>query len=214
MIDWALDRAEILRYLGYRGQALSPELTEQLDRCQAAVCAAAEPRTVYRLLSPEEVPPELLQGQDIKAHLAGSETICLMAATLGAPLEELLMRTQVRNVSDAVIMDASASAAIESVCDRWEAALRRELEARGLGLSGRFSPGYGDLPLSVQPLFLRTVDAGRRIGLRVTGSGLLTPRKSVTALLAVRPGPATGKKRRCESCSRYPDCPYSLMAQI
>lgn len=207
MITWTLDRDEILRYLGYRGQTLEPALLSQLGRCQEAVCRAAEPKLVWRELPLEEVPPALLRGADIAAHLAGCGRVLLLAATLGAGVDSLLLRTQVRDVADAMIMDACASAAIESVCDRWEAERREELARRGLGLTSRFSPGYGDLPLSVQPLFLDTVDAVRRIGLHMTPGDLMVPRKSVTALLGV--GAAAEKRRSCETCALRETCQFT-----
>ena len=60
----------------------------------------------------------------------------------------------------------------------------------GCALRHRFSPGYGDLPLSVQPAFLAALDATRRLGITLTSSFLMVPTKSVTAFVGVaRPSP-------------------------
>ena len=53
------------------------------------------------------------------------------------------------------------------------------------GHTFRFSPGYADFPLEVQPKLLEILDAPRRIGLTVSPSLLLIPTKSVTCILGV-----------------------------
>ena len=50
----------------------------------------------------------------------------------------------------------------------------------------RFSPGYGDLPLSLQEELLSAVEAGKRIGLATTAGYMLTPMKSVTAIIGLQ----------------------------
>ena len=52
-------------------------------------------------------------------------------------------------------------------------------------MTRRFSPGYGDLPLSVQPAFAQELDL-ESLGVAVTDSYLLVPQKSITALVGVR----------------------------
>ena len=59
--------------------------------------------------------------------------------------------------------------------------------SRGLVPTRRYSPGYGDLPLSVQPALLDALDAGRRLGVTLTESLLMVPMKSVTAVVGIGP---------------------------
>ena len=56
-------------------------------------------------------------------------------------------------------------------------------------LTDRFSPGYGDFPMESSKDLVGLLDAGRRIGLTVSQSGILIPRKSVTAVLGVSDRP-------------------------
>jgi len=198
-------RSEILRYLGCLGRPLPPGLEQQIDRCDAAVGRAARPRAVTRILPAEQA--GCLQGDDLRRHLAGCGQVCLMAATLGAGVERLLMRAQVENMADALIMDACAAAQAEALCDQTEQQVRAGAEARGLWLTSRFSPGYGDWPLTCQGPLLRLLDAGRRIGLAVSGSGILIPRKSVTAVMGFSPVP-TVPRGRCEGCSMRQNCQF------
>lgn len=205
-----LNENEILLYLGYRGQEYPVELEEQIRRCEKEVVAAAEPRLIWRRfpMNREYVSALALEGKDIRELLEGCQEIVLMAVTLGQGIDRILARSSVSNMADAVIMDACASTAIENVADNFEADLRREVEAEGLYLSDRFSPGYGDLPLSTQKQFCAALDTGRKIGLSLSSSLLMIPGKSVTAVLGISDTPRPLRKKGCESCSLFRNCMY------
>ena len=47
----------------------------------------------------------------------------------------------------------------------------------------RFSPGYGDLSLEVQKEIFSLLDCPRKIGVSLGDSLLMTPSKSVTAII-------------------------------
>ena len=49
----------------------------------------------------------------------------------------------------------------------------------------RYSPGFGDLPITVQKEFLNLLDAGRRMGITLGESFLMAPSKSVTAIIGL-----------------------------
>ena len=75
-------------------------------------------------------------------------------------------------------------------------------------LTDRFSPGYGDLPISLQDSFLRLVDAQKQIGLTVTTTHILTPRKSVTAIIGLANQPQNKRFRGCAYCSMFETCAF------
>lgn len=205
-----LNENEILFYLGYRGQEYPEELAAQIGRCVEAVRAAATPRAVWRRIPAQGglLAALSLTGKDIGELLAGCREAVLMAVTLGPGIDRLIAKNSVSNMADAVIMDACASTAIENVADNFEADLRRELQEEGLFLTDRFSPGYGDLPLSVQKRFLEALDAGRRIGLSVSPSMLMIPGKSVTAILGISKEAKPFRKKGCASCNLFRSCIY------
>ena len=76
----------------------------------------------------------------------------------------------------------------------------------GLSLTSRFSPGYGDMPLSQQRLFVTLLDTPRKIGLTTTPAFILTPRKSVTAVLGLSTGPAKPAAPACRDCLLRGEC--------
>ena len=206
---------EVLRYLGTAGKDPG-ELLPLAEDCARELLAIARPRWEWRAfgcrIGPEGVQLEgglLLPGQDLARHLTGCREAVLMAATLSAGVDGLLRQSQLRDLGRSLVLEACATAAIEEVCDRGEAMIRQRYPGRAL--TSRYSPGYGDLPVTVQGAFLDLLDAPRRLGLCATGSSILTPRKSVTAVIGVReegaedPGP---HRRSCDSCAMKDRCPY------
>lgn len=116
------------------------------------------------------------------SELMGDKNECLLlAATLGIGVDRLILKLGGISAKDAFITDAMADAMIEALCDRAEAKI-----TEGLVTSGRFSPGYGDLELSVGKEILALTDAERILGIKLTESGLMIPRKSVNAIIAIR----------------------------
>ena len=86
----------------------------------------------------------------------------------------------------------------------------REIAARfpEAYLTDRFSPGYGDLPLDLQPALCAALDAQRRLGLTVTDSLLLNPVKSVTAVIGLSPTPQPARIRGCGYCNFRENCQF------
>ena len=102
------------------------------------------------------------------------------------------------------LLHAIGTERVEAAADDTEAMLREE----GLILTPRFSPGYGDIPLSVQTDLFRVLDCPRRIGLTLTSSLLMSPAKSVTAFIGVRgSGEALPSASPCSLCSQT-DCTF------
>ena len=99
-------------------------------------------------------------------------------------------------------------------CDRINERIRREAGQDGLYTRPRFSPGYGDLPLSLQREISRILNMPKEIGVSLTDTMLMTPSKSVTALIGVSSIPAGHKKgfrkTGCADCPASADCAYAM----
>lgn len=201
---------EVLLYLGYTGGAVPEEVERAIADCSEEILRTARPKLTYRIFPVESDLPAGLgfrpEGEDIRRHLSGCTHAVLMAATLGPDVETLLMRTQITDMARALILDSCASTAIEAVCDAFESDLRRQYETEGRYLTDRFSPGYGDLPIAQQAAFCEVMDTRRRVGLTVSGSGILIPRKSVTAVLGVADTPRTRRSSGCANCTMFRTC--------
>ena len=209
------ERGEVLRYLGYRGQTLTPELEARIDEVYAHCAEVARPAAVTRAFAVREIAEDavrlvgctlVLSGRDIARHLEGAREVVLMAATLGAGIDRELRRLGVSDPVGQAIFDASATTLVEQLANKTEAGVRAQAAKRGLFCSWRFSPGYGDLPLEVQPAFLLAIDAGRRLGIRLTPSNLMVPTKSVTAIVGLHDEPQPGLASTCAVCSLAEFC--------
>ena len=93
---------------------------------------------------------------------------------------------------------------IGDVTDIVEKEIKSQFE--GCFFTTRYSPGYGDFPLEVQHDFLSALDAQRAIGLYANDAFLLTPMKSVTAVIGVGNKPPQGSKTGCEFCRIKDNC--------
>ncbi len=206
-----IDIPQAARYFGARGEP--DEATRALlGRCAAPLLAAATPRAVWLRAGVNALEP-LWQGADVVRHLAGCGECILLAVTLGPGVDGQIRRAGVGDIAASVASDALASALVEQVCDEAEGALRRMAADEGLYLTGRYSPGYGDWPLAVQPRLAELLDTRRRIGLYVTDTFLMTPRKSVTAVLGVSHTPVTGYRAGCGHCKLREKCEYRKRGQ-
>ncbi len=198
------DRRETIRYLGGAGVEMNAEMERLMDDCEKQLLACARPKYLYKIL---ELPQDsLTEGEDIRRHLAGCSRAVVMCATLGAEVDRLIRVAQVRDMAQAVVLDAMASVAVEQVCARLDE--RIMAENPGWFMTFRFSPGYGDYPISLQKTFLRLLDAQRKIGLSVSDSLLLIPAKSVTAVAGLSASPVPRGRRGCAVCSLRETCQY------
>ena len=204
----AVDLRQAARYFGARGET-DAATQGLLERCAAPLLTAATPRAVWLEADCDELRrAHILQGEDIERHLAGCDRAVLLAVTLGPGVDAQIRRAGVGDIAAAVASDAIGSALAEQAADAAEAELRQWAAREGLYLTGRFSPGYGDWPLAVQPLVAAALDTSRRAGLCVTDNDLMTPRKSITALLGVSRHPVRGQLAGCGHCVLNTRCEY------
>lgn len=114
--------------------------------------------------------------------LAGCSRVLLVAATLGPGIDRLIGRYARLSPARALVLEALGTERIEATLNT----LERELSAAyGRPLAPRRSPGYGDLPLSLQRDFFALLSPERHIGLFLTDSLLMVPQKSVTAFIGI-----------------------------
>ena len=211
-MDIRVDFEEAYRYLGCTG-APDGEALAELRRAAALVLEAARPKHIEKIcaVAHGETPilagtSFALPGRAVGELLRECSECCLFCATLGSGVDGLIRRWELRDMAFALTLDACASSAVESFCDQIEDELRGRLA--GKFLTDRFSPGYEDLPLNLQRPLCADLDTARKIGVTATGSDLLLPRKSVTALIGVADRPQKHREVGCESCAAFETCKF------
>ena len=129
-----------------------------------------------------------LTGRDIFRHLKDARYVAVLAVTLGMASEQRLRVLSSQNPLEGAVFDAACSALVESAADALNCEIEAAAQAAGLSCNTRFSPGYGDLPLAVQPTVLATLNATRLCGITATPTNLLMPTKSITAFVGLFEG--------------------------
>jgi cobalamin-dependent methionine synthase I len=122
-------------------------------------------------------------------------------ATIGPDLESEVKRLNDRGeVTKGLLMDALGSVCVESAADHIDHQIRREIGRKGLRASTRFSPGYGSFGLEHQRFIFEVVPA-HEIGVKLSESLMMVPRKSVSFCLNAGRNPQEiRKKRLCAEC--------------
>lgn len=205
---------EAIRYLGYGGHAVDEQTLALLEDSFGELEEAAKRRIIYRIF--DVVPGEAgglaigkmdIVSRNLSKNLKDCREAVLLGATLGIGVDRLLKRYSLTDISKTVVLQAAAAALLEEYLDRWQREFGAELEGEGRFLRPRFSPGYGDFDIRHQGMILRMLNADKSIGLTMTDSFMLTPVKSVTAVIGISRKKETCPLAGCEICDKK-DCIY------
>jgi len=176
---------EILRYMGASGDL--PQLVPVIDGCLAELSERLACKVCYTELSIIKEGDILDLGfvkvtsRALAKNLENCDRILLFAATVGIGIDRLIARWSDISPTKALIYQAIGAERIEALCDRF----CHEMESEYGALRPRFSPGYGDLPLELQRDIFAYLDCPKRIGLTLNESLLMSPTKSVTAIVGI-----------------------------
>lgn len=180
---------EILRFA--RAGQDDESVFDILSAGKIAVAAAMKRTVVYREL-PIEIDGDVCRFASISVRSASlakamnkAERVVFMATTLGLEVDRLIAKYSKISPSRALIIDSVASERIEAVCDGFCTDIGELLHARGLKCGFRFSPGYGDLPIEFQKQIFELLSPEKYIGLTLNKSLMMSPSKSVSAIVAL-----------------------------
>ncbi len=131
---------------------------------------------------------DVLRSSNVAHMLDASKEVLFMGSTAGSRvMEEIGRDSSGGNLSRAVVMDAVASEMADKALDWITGYMGRELVRHGKRLSPRrFSAGYGAFALENQKIRNERLQLWE-IGVSLTGSCILVPEKSVTALAGIGP---------------------------
>ncbi len=215
-IKYDIDKKEVLRYRGHKGGSIPQQLDNVTDEIIEKIKEYITPRFVAGrfAIGMEEngVLLEnglLLQGQDIKKHLAGCDECYIFCATAGVGADSFIRQNTARGSLYSLVADGAATAAVEAICDSVENSLRESLRPENRWLTWRYSPGYGDFPFTQQPDILALLKADRMIGVTCNQSCMMIPAKSVTAVMGIAKTKPGEKTRSCDRCPNKENCDFS-----
>ncbi|HIZ99968.1 MAG TPA: hypothetical protein H9801_00350 [Candidatus Collinsella stercoripullorum] len=225
-----IDRAEMLRYLGYAGQTIEPDLARRIELVAEQTERDIAPRGVWQVFDLDADGADdrglpcirlagtaaRLTGRDIFRHLRAARRCAVLACTLGMESERRLRTLSGQSPLESALFDAACSAYVEAAVDRMDAEVGRAAAEAGLARNRRFSCGYGDCPIEAQDGIVAALNAGRLLGLTVTPTHLLLPTKSVTALIGLFEGePAdAGERPGCGGCRLRGSCAFRARGTV
>ena len=217
-----IDNQETKRYAGLPKATFDDKLIQ--EACELALLLI-NPKCSWNVYNYDKANgivqspvPLILKGNKIVHHLNDCAKVAVIAATIGKEIELESNRLFAKDkYALGTILDAAGTAAVEQTADQLETIIYNEVKKRGLSLKWRFSPGYGDWPIQQQPEILRLSDA-KRIGISITDGMMLTPQKSITAIIGIYEN--NGKcftnsnvNHNCAECNKI-NCPARIQKNI
>lgn len=205
--------SEVKRYAGImsrkESEFLSPEAEKLMHECIEEALPVFSYKVSYEAFSLDwkedkpVLPFDAGDSKDLSKNLSGSDSVILFAATVGIGIDRLIAKYNRVSPAKALFMQALGAERIETLCDLFNDWVKEEQKKENRDTAPRYSPGYGDLPLTVQKDFMSLLDCSRRLGITLNESLLMTPSKSVTAIIGIHPAGVTCKEKEsgCASCS-------------
>jgi hypothetical protein len=201
-----VDRTEVLRFLGSAekmGRQPSGRVEEALAESLRTAEGLVSPRGIYLITAGSALP-----GSRMFENL---DRVGFCVCTIGPDLEgEVTRRSGSDDLLGAVVLDSVGSVAAEAVADAMDGKIQAVAARDGLRTSCRASPGYGDWDIREQASIFRLLPA-ERIGVNLTESMMMVPRKSVSFAVHIAESPAQLRSENsCRNCERK-DCPFRLV---
>ena len=201
------DKREILRYAGVKGDisainALIDECIKELDgKLNYKVCYSEYP--VKILGDKVDLTFTTIVSNDLAKNLKNCNRFILFAATVGIGIDRLIAKYTALSPTKALIFQAIGAERIESLCDLFN----NEMKEKYKTVKPRFSAGYGDLPIEIQKDIFIALNCSKNIGVTLNESLLMSPSKSVTAIIGIANDSDCTDKNGCTACKKS-DCEF------
>ena len=130
--------------------------------------------------------PIVIENDKVAKMLRNASKGVFFMVTIGFMLErEMQKMISKGDMTEGMALDAIGSETTDAVADYLHHELLTQLaESNGFKITPRFSPGYGEWSLGIQKDILALCN-GKAIGISLSDSCLMHPRKSVSAVLGL-----------------------------
>ncbi|MEA3470056.1 MAG: vitamin B12 dependent-methionine synthase activation domain-containing protein [Thermodesulfobacteriota bacterium] len=214
----AINQDFVERLLGRRQKCNLPRTTQkrltiQHNRLQELI----NPRVTWKEFSIAQIEKTgvtLDSGTSFKSRkmsraFQGATSVVGFIATIGQRIDreiESLMNGGA--LAHGYVADSLGSGAVESLADRFHNDVAKEVGRQDHSVGLRFSPGYCDWPVTEQQKLFSLLD-NKAVGVKLSNTSLMTPRKSISALFGIfetKDGlPKNSKHNPCRRCGKK-DC--------
>jgi len=216
-INWDWVKKELLAAEKIGSKKGVEPILDCMNACLDKARTASEPQIVYcekNISSLQKSAIEIeakitLSSGSLAAYLKNSEKICAFVVTIGSNIEDAASRLMSEGEGlQGYLMDRIGSFAVESLAQDLEEKLRDNYLEKKHSVSMRFSPGYCDWSIEEQLKLDKLIDFSA-IGVSLTESCMMSPKKSISAIVGIGPLGLFPQKRKspCVICSKK-DCDY------
>lgn len=202
-----IDPKEVAVYLGYYSangideKTIADSISEFKDNSDFRACFVKVPVSITK--NGVDLGFMQVESKSLQKNLDGCDEAYILAATAGISSQRLIERNTVISPIKGIVADCTGSAAIEAFCDKINLSLSDNPDF----LRPRFSPGYGDLCIDCQKKIIDFLCTNKNIGLSLTESLMMVPKKSVTAIIGIGKEKNKCKGNGCMTC-KTENCPY------
>lgn len=205
-IPLILKEAAVLRYLGIADPTSVPAaVLGQVKQCLGRSKLLLEPRAVFRGVPLAPAAQGFLLGGSLRGlqekTLQGCAEASVVTVTVGKTIEaEAALLYQRGESSQAVMLDAVGTAAVEEVSRYVMKLLASQYRLRGLHPTRRFAPGCQAFAIEWLPA-LWELAGGEQIGVTLNDHLQMTPSKSLCFMVGWSPQPSDNRSK-CTHCNQ------------
>ena len=209
---------------GGRSKFRRPEMKSLLGEMLASIeeLHLLEPAIAYELHAITEVNRHrlcleggaVLHGWLLPSVLKSARELAVVVCTIGPKLEKKVTDYSAQKaLLQAFLLDGIGSAAVDALVQKACHFMRHEALSRNYQASSPLNPGMPGLPISEQCQLFQLVPAGQ-IGVHLTSSAMMAPRKSVSMIMGIGPDmPTWTQEEVCKRCTVNKACPYRIDSQ-
>lgn len=174
---------EVAQRLHMPRERVMPYCEKLLDRLKANVkcCGVWAKVPIERTESGLDLGFGEFISHDLEKNISGCDEAFLFCVTLGLDVDRYLMKLSSLSPADHFVADGLASSLCEALADEAERIIKQNSDCKP-----RYSPGYGDMDISNQKGLLDCLNAGRLLGISLAKSYLMTPIKTITAIVGIK----------------------------
>lgn len=193
-IKFNITKEQVGRLFGYgKNKKLSRRISNKLDEYIGKTLSIIRPTILYTQKKIEKIEKGYLMLEDnitfksarLSSTLKKCDRTTVFLATIGKEIDEKIqaLMTQ-KKITEAYVFDAIGSAAVEGVVENFQRKFDTNAVAERETSTLRFSPGYCDWQVQEQKKLFSVLD-NSIIGVDLSQSCLMTPRKSVSGVFGI-----------------------------
>ena len=221
-ISLSLKTGAVLRRQGFGGKAkVRPEIKSLIEELLASVenNHLLQPAAAYEYypvtgMSGVQISLEgdkAVHGPVLPALFLEAKELAVIICTIGPKLEKQASGyTKNGQALRGMLLDGIGSAAIDTLIPETLRIIAKEVSARGYEISSPVNPGMPGFAMTEQWNLVELAKADE-IGVSLTKSGILVPRKSVSMVIGIGPRMTRWTQAEvCARCSLRETCPYKV----